>query len=137
MAITTNSDRQYGLTAVVDFAYGDLTSGTSADAVELPSDAIITGGHVYISTAFNSATTDVIIVGDTDDDNEYLTSTSIAALGLTALVPTGLKLSAGKKITVTWTGVGTAPSAGAGQLVINYIRQGRSNENQGQTILDL
>ena len=131
MAITTNSDRQYELSAVVDITYSDLTSATQTNAIELPSDAIVTGGHIYTSTAFNSLTSDVIIVGDTDDDNEYLTSTSIAALGLTALVPTGVKLTAGKEVTVTWTGVGTAPSAGAGQLVITYIRQGRSNENQG------
>ena len=131
MAITQSSDRQYELSAVVDFEYDDLTSGTQTNAIELPSDAIVTGGHVYISTAFNSLTSDVIIIGDTDDDNEYLTSTSIAAIGLTALVPTGVKLTAGKEVTLTWTGVGTAPSAGVGQLVITYIRQGRSNENQG------
>lgn len=131
MAITQSSDRQYELSAIVDFTYADLTTGVAADAIELPSDAIITGGHVYISVAFNSLTSDVIIVGDTDDADEYLTSTSIAAIGLTALTPTGVKLAAGKSITVTWTGVGTAPTAGTGQLVVNYIRQGRSNENQG------
>ena len=132
MAITQNSDRQYELSAVVDFGFADLTDSTADIAIELPSDAIITGGHLYISEVFNSTTSDTLIVGDTDDPNEYLTATSIAALGLTALVPTGLKLTAGKNITVTHV-AGTADTAttGIGQLVVNYIRQGRSNENQG------
>lgn len=131
MPITQSSDRQYELVAIVDFALGDVTTAVQTDAIELPSDAIVTGGHVYISEAFNSGTSDVIIVGDTDDDNEYLTTTSIASTGLTALVPTGVKLAAGKSVTITVTHSGTAATTGIGQLVVYYVRQGRSNENQG------
>lgn len=132
MAITQSSDRQYTLQAIVDFGFADLTDSTADIAIELPSDAIITGGHLYISEVFNSTTSDVISIGDTDDDNEYLSAQSVAALGLTALVPTGLKLDAGKNITILHV-AGTADTAttGIGQLVVNYIRQGRSNENQG------
>lgn len=132
MAITQSSDRQYELTAIVDFGFADLADSTAENALELPSDAIITGGHVYISEVFNSTTSDSLIVGDSDDADEYLGATSIQALGLTALVPTGLKLTAGKSITMTIT-AGTADTAttGIGQLVVYYIRQGRSNENQG------
>lgn len=132
MPISQSSDRQYELEAIVDFGFADLADSTVENAVELPSDAIITGGHVYISEVFNSTTSDSLIVGDTDDADEYLGATSIAALGLTALVPTGVKLTAGKYITVTHT-AGTADTAttGIGQLVVRYIRQGRSNENQG------
>ncbi len=131
MAITQDSNRQYPLTSVVDFTFADLTSGSAIDAIELPSDAIVLSGHVYISVAFDSATSDVILVGDTDTAAEYLSSTSIAATGLTPIVASGIKKVAGKSITVTWTGVGAAPSVGTGQLVITYARQGRSNENQG------
>jgi len=132
MAITTSSDRQYELSAIVDFGFADLTDSTADIAIELPSDAIITGGHLYISEVFDSTTSDVISIGDTDDDNEYLSAQSVQALGLTALVPTGLKLAAGKNITILHV-AGTADTAttGIGQLVVNYIRQGRSNENQG------
>lgn len=131
MAITMSSDRQYELSAVVDFTYADLTDATAVNAIELPSDAIITGGHMYISVAFNSLTSDTIAIGDTDSGAAYLAATSVAATGATEIAPSGVKLAAGKYVTVTWDGTGTAPTAGTGQLVINYVRQGRSNENQG------
>lgn len=132
MAITQSSDRQYPLQAIVDFGFADLTHATAEIAMDLPSDAIITGGHVYISEVFNSTTSDSLIVGDTDDPNAYLAATSIAALGATALAPSGLKLIAGKSITITHTGgVADTATTGIGQLVVEYIRQGRSNENQG------
>ena len=132
MAITQNSNRQYELTAIVDFGYADLTDSVADIALELPSDCIVTGGHIYISEVFNSTTSDVISVGDTDDDNEYLSAQDVTSLGLTALVPTGVNLAAGKNITLLHV-AGTADTAttGAGQLVVRYIREGRSNENQG------
>lgn len=132
MPITKNSDRQYELCAIVDFTFADLADSTAENAIELPSDCIVTGGHIYISEAFDSTTSDSIVIGDTDDPDEYLGATSIAATGLTALVPTGVKLAAGKSITMTHTaGVADTATAGIGQLVVYYVRQGRSNENQG------
>ena len=133
MAITQNSDRQYPLQAIVDFGFADLTDSVADIAIDLPSDAIVTGGHIYISEVFNSTTSDVISVGDTDDDNEYLTAQTVAALGLTALVPTGVKILAGGKAITLLHVAGTADTAttGIGQLVVEYVRQGRSNENEG------
>lgn len=131
MAITFDSDRQYPMVAIVSFTYADLTDATAENLVELPSDAIITGGQLVIDTAFNSATSDTIAVGDTDTGAAYLSATSVASTGSTAIAGSGTELAAGKYVTITWDGTGTAPSAGAGRLIVEYIRNGRSNENQG------
>ena len=131
MAITQSSDRQYALTAIVDFGFADLTDSVAMLAAELPSDAIITGGHLYISEVFDSTTSDTIAIGDSAG-GAYLAATTVRALGATALVADGSKVTAGESITLTHVaGVADTATTGIGQLVVEYVRQGRSNENQG------
>lgn len=131
MAITQQSGRQCSAWATVDFAYTDLTSGTAAAAIKLPIGAVVVGGAVVVKTAFNSGTSDVIVVGDAATANRYLTSTSIASAARTALVPTGyLTLSTTREVKVTWTADGTAASAGAARLEVEYIVPGRAEFSQ-------
>ena len=132
MAITQNSDRQYPLQAIVDFGFADLTQSVAELAMSLPSDAIVTGGHLYISEVFNSTTTDTIAIGDSAG-GAYLAATNVRALGATALVADGSKIAGGgESITLTHVGgVAATATTGAGQLVVEYVRQGRSNENEG------
>ena len=130
MAISIPDTRQYPLVANASFAFGDLTSGVGAAVFALPQNAVVTGGQVIIDTAFDSATSDNIEVGDAADNNRYLTSTSIAAAGRTALVPSGYQVAnANRNIEIEWTGVGAAPSAGAGRIQVEYIVEGRATEN--------
>lgn len=131
MAITLQSGRQQSAWATVDFAYTDLTSGAAAAAVKLPAGAVVVGGAVVVKTAWNSATSDALVVGDSASANRYKSSFSIAATGRTALVPTGYQaLSTTREIQVTWTGVGTAPSAGAARLEVEYLVPGRAEFSQ-------
>lgn len=131
MAITTNVNRQQSRWASVDVSYSALTSGAAADAIKLPVGATIVGGAVVVNTAFNSATSDALVVGDSASANRYKTSFSIAATGRTALVPTGyLTLSTTRVVQVTWTGVSTAPSAGSFRLEVEYIVPGRGDAVQ-------
>lgn len=129
MAITKSGGRQWPLVARVDFTFADLVSGAAAPAVELPGGATVLSGEVYIETAFNSATSDSLTVGDTAGAATYLGATSIAATGRTALVPVGSAYTAPDDLSVTWTGVGAAPTTGAGTLTVTYVIDGRSNEN--------
>ena len=132
MAITKNSGRQEVISAYVDVSYADLVSGTAADAIDLPVGAVVVGGAVVVTTAFNSATSDALVVGDSASANRYKSSFSIAATGLTALVPTGyVALSTTNKVRVTWTGVSTAPTAGAFRLRVDYIVEKRAAFSQG------
>jgi len=132
MTIKLVSDRQYELTAIVPFTLADFgASGVAENAVELPSDAIVTGGDLVIDVAFDSVTTDAIAVGDTDSVARYVAAADAKVVASTAIVPTGIQLGAGKYVTLQWTGVGGGTTTGAGRVILKYIRQSRSNENQG------
>lgn len=131
MAITLNSNRQQSRWACQDVAYGDLTSAAAADAIKLPVNAVVVGGAVVVKTAWNSGTSDALVVGDSASSNRYKTSFSIASTGRTALVLTGYEaLSTTRTIQITWTGAGAAPSAGALRLEVEYILPTRGDAVQ-------
>lgn len=130
MAISIPDTRQYPLVAYASFAFGDTPSGVGQAVFALPQNAVVTGGQVIIDTAYNSATSDAIEVGDAGDDNRYLTTTSVAAVGRTALVPSGYQVAnANRNILIEVTSVGAAATAGAGRIQVEYIVEGRSTEN--------
>ena len=131
MSITVDSGRQDLLVADVDFTYADFTSGSPAAAIEVPAGAVVVGGFIVIDTAFDSATSDTIIVGDGGDDNRYANAVNGASAALTALTITGYEYTETDNIDIQWTGVGAAPSAGAGRLVVHYYVDGRAAQNQG------
>ena len=132
MPITKNRGRQSPTEAWVVFNFADAApSGTFQEAIDLPPNAVVTGGSVVVTTAFNSATSDVITVGDSASATRYLGSTSIAATGRTALLLTGYTtLSTTNRIRVTWTGAGAAPTAGVVRVSVTYIQLGRTAFSQ-------
>lgn len=127
MAITKDSGRQDVLAAVVDFTYADLVDATAVEAINMPAGAIVVGGRLVITTAFNSGTSDTIAVGD--GTNAYLAATSVAATGSTELAG-GLPYSASDTVDLTWDGTGAVPTAGAGKLIVEYVVSGRACEVQ-------
>jgi hypothetical protein len=129
MAVTKPSGRQDVLAAIAEFTYADYTSGTAEAIIALPSDAIVVGGHLVVTVAWDSATSATGTIGDTDDDDEYAAGIDMKSAALTALTPTGVKLGAGKNIVFKVTDVG-APGAGAARLVVEYVRDGRECEIQ-------
>lgn len=132
MAIKLNSARQELEVAHVDINMADLASGSAANAIELPPNAVVVGGDVVVTTAFNSGTSDNITVGDATTANRYLGSTSIAATGRTALVPTGFTVTTTQRfLQVTWTGVGTAATTGVLRLAVQFYVKGRAEMSYG------
>lgn len=137
MTITKNSGRQEVIAATADFTYADLVSGAYAAAVDLPAGAIVVGGHLAITTIFNSATDDKFSIGDqvgsaaATDTTYAAQSADITAAGAVPIVATGKKYSEPSTVGVVWTGTGTAPSAGAGRLTVLYIVDGRAEFSQG------
>lgn len=136
MAITKLSARQSQLTATADFTYADLTSGAYAAAVDLPLNAIVTGGELVITTLFNSATTDQFSIGDQVGSASAGAATyaaqsaDVTATGRAAvIVPIGKKYTEASTVGIVWTGAGAAPSAGVGRLVVHYIIDGRACSN--------
>lgn len=129
MPLTKVAGRQCVLSAAIPFTYADLTSGEITEAIDLPGGAYIVSGEVVVTTAFNSATSDAIEVGLLSGaTNDLLSSTSIAATGITPIVPFAGSLATTDTVTVEWTGVGAAPTAGAGFLRVDYTIDGRATE---------
>jgi hypothetical protein len=126
--------RQYPLVAFQKIVFGDANDGAIDDiTIELPENSIIMGGRIIVSTAFNSGTSDVIIIGHSGDDNYYLTTTSIAATGVTEFVAGQniLTTAATGSILLDWTrGAETDATTGEMYVVVEYVVVGRANENQ-------
>lgn len=121
MPITKDSGRKTPFVAEVTIGYANLTSGVAAEAINVPAGLVIDEVFFFVDTAWNSATSDVIIVGDGGDTDRFIASVSIAATGgktMASATGKGYKYTTSDTIDVTWTGVGAAPSAGSGRLVI-------------------
>lgn len=133
MTIKKNDSRQEIIVAYVDIGFADVpTTATGYDALGLPVGAVVVGGAVVVKTAFNTATSAVLDVGDGATGNRYLNDVDLKTVGRTPLVPTGFTHSAVQNmLKVTPTYVGAAATAGAARLEVQYYVEGRSAFTQG------
>lgn len=132
MAITKRIERQSVKTAFVDIALADLvTAEESGVVIDIQPNTVILSGRTVTTEAWDSTTSDVLTVGDTGDDDRYLTDGNIRAAGaIVALVPTGY-VSKGEGLTVTWTSGGGTPTTGKVRLEIQYYIQNRGESTVG------
>lgn len=122
-----NSSQQVGyLRFAVNFNDAGIAAG--ANKQWLPKGALIVGTDVYIKTAFNAGTTNVLTVGTVGDANNNIVAAADAdetTIALTQNIkPTGAALgpiAADKQVYVTYTQTGGAATAGAAVVVIKYI----------------
>lgn len=137
MSIKKLVGRQEVIAATADFTFSDVASGVYAPAVDLPLNAIVVGGHLAITTIFNSATDDKFSIGDQVQGAAAAATTyaaqsdDITAAGAVPIVATGKKYDKPATVGVVWTGSGAAPTAGAGRLTVLYIVDGRAAFSQG------
>lgn len=136
MPIATQSGRQELITALVDFAFGDVSDDTYVPAIELPGDAIVVGGYLAITEAFNSATDDKFsigaqVFGESANKTTYAALSADMTTGIVPVVPTGVVIPAVSTVGVVWNGSGAAPTAGKGRLVLTYAVRGRTAFSQG------
>ncbi|WP_315831117.1 hypothetical protein [Bradyrhizobium prioriisuperbiae] len=95
----------------------------------LPKGAIITGTSVYVGTAFNAATTNVLTVGTNSTAYDNIVGTAdvdeSAAVPLTnGIKPSGAALgplAADAQVFVKYAQTGTAATAGAAVVVVHYV----------------
>lgn len=137
MPITKNSGRQGPIEAFVDINFGDVVSGVAQAAIKMKPNCVVVDGDIVTPTAWNSATSDTLAVGDALTPARYLAATSIHATGRVPLVPTGYQTVVGAnaaassdQIVVTWTGVGAAPTAGQTRLRVRYYDGNRAEFTQ-------
>lgn len=134
MAISLNSGRQEVLAIYVPLAFNTITSaaGAAEAVVQVPEGAIVVGGSIGVTTAFNSATTDVLDLGDGGNDDRYTaTQVNLQTVGENKLDLTGYQYTAQDNIDIKWTAAGAAATAGAAMLTILYIVEGRAQVSEG------
>ena len=130
MAFFKNDGRQSPAVAVVMFSLADFTEGT-LDVAELPGNAIVTGGFISVTTAFDAGTTATVKLGDADDDDRYGAGLDMSSVGKVDLVPTGHVNSRVGDLTLTYAETGDAATKGEAILVLEYIEIGKSEWTQG------
>lgn len=130
MAFFKNDGRQAPAVAVVKFSLADFENG-ALDVVELPGNAIVTGGFISVTTAFNAGTTATVKLGDADDDDRYGAGLDVSAVGKVDLVPTGHVNPRIGDLTLTYAETGTAATDGEAILVLEYIEIGKTEFTQG------
>ena len=108
--------------------YNDAGIATGVGKQWLPAGAIITGTDVYVATAFNAATTNVVTVGtNATSYNNIVASADVdeTTIALTkGIKPTGTALgplAADTQVFAMYTQTGTAATAGTAYVVISYI----------------
>ena len=91
----------------------------------LPAGAVVLRGGVAVQTAFNAATTNVLDIGTSGDDDGFATDLALGAVGV--IVADEMATSndwystSEQTITATYAQTGTAATAGVGFVWIEYL----------------
>ena len=133
MPIKKNASRQELIVAHLDIGYADPTTyGTAENVFDLPGDAVLFGGDVVVKTAWNSATTATLKLGDAADDDRYTASPiDLKTAGRTALTLTGYKHPVAQALKALIAQTGAGATAGAARITISYYVEGRAAFSQG------
>jgi hypothetical protein len=125
---------QAPLVQVVTLTQPELPSGKQVSAIYLPPGAMVTGGGLIVTTAFNSATTDVLDVGYTSNPDAYVNggADNGSTVGIKAIVPNGVVHTSGTWIVVENNPTGTEGTAGVAKLVVEYVVLDRVSEVVGR-----
>lgn len=112
-----------------DVVLADFVSAADKGiGIKLPANAMLTGGRVITTEAWNSTSTDVLDIGDAGSQNRYLNDGNIRALAaVVPLVPTGYVYPTPTELTARWTSGGGTPSTGKATIIIEYIVIGRAH----------
>lgn len=131
MAIAKAQTVQFPAVAHVLVPFGDVESGVANAVCQIPAGATVIGGEINVVTAYDSATSASLDLGDAVDDDEYTASpVDLTAAGRTALTLTGYKYAETSDISATITLTG-ATTAGVVAITIMYVVDGRGHEVQG------
>ena len=133
MPIKKNSSRQELIAAHLTIGFADITTyGTAEPAIDLPGNAVVVGGDVVVTTAWNSATTATLKLGDAADDDRYTAAAvDLKTVGRTALTLTGFKHTVSEALKALVAQTGAAATAGSARITIQYFVDGRSTFTQG------
>lgn len=111
----------------LDFGLTNVADETTFVVIPLPPGAVVVGGAFTRSEAFDTAGYDVT-VGDTADEDRYLATADLKAVGTTPLVPTGY-VGTGENIVINIQ-CDDVCTQGQAELVVEYIVTDRATEVQ-------
>lgn len=133
-----DSGRQEPINGEFDLLVADallVASGVRTRFAWIPQGAILLNLRIVVETGFDSVTSDTLAIA-WDDGTAILAATDIHT-GATARVAAseanlGLQRTADDYLTLTWTGVGTAPTVGKVRVLFSYQIEGRALFNEGK-----
>lgn len=103
--------------------YSSPGSGVAKRLGTLPAGAMVVGGGIFVTTAFDDSGNDYIDLGTTADDDAFATDLSAATAGFTAIdEPTNNDYTTSEiGVTATYTGQNANAAAGVAYCFIEYI----------------
>jgi len=122
MSFSKDTGRRRLVIAEALLVLADLESAVAKQAIDLPPGVIVDEVFARVEEAFNSSTSDAIVVGDSDDTDRYIASTSVQTTGYKAGAASGrgYKNPAADTIDVIWTSGGGTPTTGKLRVICKY-----------------
>ena len=134
--VLPNDARQYSLSAFITFDFEDIPGAVVIVLAKIPTGSVITSGLVFVEIDFAGGTTHDCDIGDNDNDDRY--SPTIIELDGGAGIPSNTFTVDESKtaiddedLTLTPIHTGGDPTSGVARCVIEYVTDGRGNENRG------
>jgi hypothetical protein len=127
VTLKKQSNRQYPLVHEIAFGFTNVSdTGVAVPVIALPPNSEVTGGALIVDTG----TTAALDVGDSTTGTRYASAVDLKTAARTALTLTGYLNVGGLDILIKPALVGTAATAGAARLLVEYIIKDRGNEAQ-------
>jgi len=107
--------------------FNTAASGTQVEIGRVPANAAVLRTVVSVTVAFNAATTNVLIVGTSGDDDALVAAAGVdeTAVGVTSVAPATLagvlSTSAATTVFAKYTQTGTAATAGSAIVTVEYV----------------
>ncbi len=101
------------------------------DIMDTPPGFSVLGGDIVIDTAWTQVGADTVTVslGDSGSATRYASAVNAKSAARTALTITGLKQSGNATLRARLAVGTSAATAGAGRIRVEYVIDGRANEN--------
>lgn len=109
-----------------DFGSSVLAARTY-DVIQLPVGAVVVGGSLCITEAFDTAGYDVF-VGDAGDVDRYLATADLKAIGTSPLLVTGVAATPANQAVKLCVATDDVCTTGEATLIVNYVVGNRANE---------
>ncbi|EIK96055.1 hypothetical protein PMM47T1_13885 [Pseudomonas sp. M47T1] len=121
-------EHQWPLVGYNEMLAADFADAATQKIIVLPEGALVTRAFVLVTTAYNSGTTATLSVGDGADADRYGSAIDLATVGIKELTPSGFITTAAGAVTATFAQTGTAATAGAARVYVEYVVERKSDE---------